>query len=217
MKAIILSNLVYLFVKVLNFTYRYIPLNEEVLEEAKKKTEKGNYLFGIWHQNLLGGIFSQVGKDYVVIVSASKDGQLVATTCEKLGYKTARGSSNRGGKKASMEMARLLKEGYPGAITVDGPKGPAHVPKKGIFELARVAGIPVVPFLVYPKSFWSIRKSWDQFRIPKPFTKLFIYYGEPIFLTDKDKEDSYDNASKQLIERLTECEKTVVNQYLSDA
>jgi lysophospholipid acyltransferase (LPLAT)-like uncharacterized protein len=165
----------------------------------------------------MGGILSQIGKKYVVIVSASKDGQLVATTCEKLGYTTARGSSHRGGKSAFDRMSHFLGEGLPGAITCDGPKGPAKVPKKGIFELALRHNIPVVPFLVYPKRYWSIEKSWDQFKVPKPFTTYYIRYGEPIYVTEKDKENGYDNASKQLIDQLALCEKTVLEQYISNA
>lgn len=217
MKTKILANLIYIFVRLINFTFRYKETNAELLEGVKSKTKNGNYIFGIWHQYLMGGILSQIGRKYIVIVSASKDNQLVATTCKKLSYTTARGSSHHRGKNAFHKISDLLRKGLPKTITINRPKDPAKVPKKDIFELALRNNIPVIPFLVYPEKFWSIEKSWDKFRIPKPFTTYYIRYGEPIYITEKDKENEYDNASKQLIDQLELCEKEVLDQYISNA
>ncbi|MBY0414748.1 MAG: lysophospholipid acyltransferase family protein, partial [Bdellovibrionales bacterium] len=185
MKDRIISQLAYLFVRLMNFTYRYEFVGLENKEAARRFHPKGAFVFALWHQNLIPGILAHSDETYTMIVSESKDGELVAVTCEKFGHKPARGSSTRGGKKALLEMVRNVKNGIPGALTVDGPKGPPHVVKPGIVELARLAKCAIVPMSPYPRDFWVIKKSWDQFRIPRPFTKIVIALGEPTFINDE--------------------------------
>jgi hypothetical protein len=168
----------------------------DVLEKAKGLSEKGNYLFAIWHQNLFQGILAQTGTRHVVIVSKSKDAEPVAFTCANLGHQVARGSSrskdgrDKGGKKAAEEMTSyLIDEGLPGAVTVDGPKGPAKKVKPGIIVMAQKAKIPIVPYAPLARSYWEFN-SWDKFRLPKPFSVIDVYYGEPIDVTGLSMEEA---------------------------
>lgn len=36
-----------------------------------------------------------------------------------------------------------------------------------------------------------MKKTWDQFEIPKPFSKVKIFLGEPIIIKDEDDLDKY--------------------------
>jgi lysophospholipid acyltransferase (LPLAT)-like uncharacterized protein len=120
----------------------------------------------------------------------------VAVTCEKFGHHPARGSSTRGGKKAMIEIVKNMKKGFPGALTVDGPKGPAHMVKPGIIEIARLCRCAILPLSPYAEKNWVFKKSWDQFRIPKPFTKIIVVIGEPIFIGEEIIRDHYDDIAK---------------------
>jgi len=211
LKIKIISFLTFIIVRVLATTYRFKISNPEKLQTLKATTPPPHYIYAIWHQNLIGAIFSEIGNPHAVIVSGSKDGELVAVTCERLGNKTARGSSNRGGVEAMKAMIRLLKAGLPGAITIDGPKGPKHEAKKGIFEISRLTNIPILPYIVYPEKYWVIKKSWDEFRIPKPFTKIYLSYGEPIFVDRSDQSEILDQYASVLKSQLLEGEKKLIN------
>jgi lysophospholipid acyltransferase (LPLAT)-like uncharacterized protein len=193
---------VFLFIRLLSLTYRYKIINQNALNEVKKQSIYGNYLFGLWHQNLIGSILSQIGNPHAVVVSPSEDGQLVAKTCEWLGHLTARGSSSRGGASALRAMIKYLKNGHPGAITVDGPQGPIYEPKKGIFELSYLTKVPVIPLTVLPTKKWVIKKAWDKFKIPKPFTSFYIYYGKPIYPSIEDKEHNFTESVQDLKHQL---------------
>ncbi len=207
-----LPTLINLLVRFFHLTFRYRELNKETLDQAKAAHDKGAYVFGIWHQNLFAGITAQIGTPHVVIVSPSKDGQLVAVTCEKFGNIAARGSSSRGGKKAMLEMIQHIKNGYPAAITIDGPKGPAHEVKPGIVEISKQTGAMIVPYGVYPAKYWSFHKAWDKFRLPKPFTKVFIRYGEPIFVKQDLSIAEFDEISEKIKTSLIEGEKTTLEE-----
>ena len=189
MKIKIISFIIHFFVRILSSTYRFEFRETEETKKAKKSGPNGAYVYAVWHQNLVAAILSQTGKTHVCIVSASKDGELVATTLKLLGHKSARGSSSKGGQKAMQEMVKIVSEGTPGAITVDGPRGPAKIPKKGIFEIAKLTGAPIIPLATVPLNYWSFKKSWDQFRLPKPFSKILVCFGQAIYV-DKDAQPS---------------------------
>lgn len=211
MKTKLLAYSIYLLTRILGKTYRFDRVNQEVILKIRKDNPTPHYVYGLWHQNLLSAIFSEKGNPHAVVVSGSKDGELVAVTCELLGNKAARGSSHRGGVEALKSMLRLLREGFPGAITVDGPKGPMYEPKKGIFEIAKLASIPVLPFCIHPEKFWEIKNSWDQFRIPKPFSKIYIFYGDPIYVDKKISSEILDQYCSVLKSQLLEGEKKLID------
>ena len=213
MKIKIISQILYLFIRLLNFTYRYQYIGKENKALAKSKSPAGSFIFACWHQNLIGTMLSHsTGEEsYTMIVSESKDGELVAVTCEKFGHKPVRGSSTRGGKKAVLEIVKKLKSGLPGAITVDGPKGPSKVVKPGIVEIARLAKVPIVPLSAYPTNFWTFAKSWDQFRVPKPFSRIVIVIGEPIVVDETITRDHFDSILVQVAEKICDGETIAIN------
>ncbi len=119
-----------------------------------------------------------------MIVSKSKDAEPVAYTCQRLGHKTALGSSrkgnvDKGGAAAKAEMIELLKMGYPGAVTVDGPRGPALKVKRGIIEMAKESGAMIVPYTIKAQRKITFN-SWDNFQLPLPFTRIKVFYGRPV-------------------------------------
>lgn len=211
----ILSNLIYLIAKSFSLTFRYRFLGLENISKAQSLSAHGNYLLGIWHQNLLHGILAQTANPHVVIVSKSKDADPVAYTCRKIGTIVVRGSSrnaagvDKGGKEAKVEMIEKLLEGHPGAITVDGPKGPAQKVKPGIVDMALKSKTTLVPYLPIPKSYWSFN-SWDKFRLPKPFSKIVVLYGKPIVVDDVEKFSHYQT---QLEESLNSLEAKAVEAF----
>lgn len=198
--------LAYIFIRLLSLTYRFKYLNREVVDEVIKTSPHKNYLFSLWHQNLIGAILSEMGNKHAVIVSPSNDGELVAKTCEWLGHETARGSSSRGGGSALKRMIKLLRDGIPGAITVDGPRGPAKEPKPGIFELAYLSKTPIIPLSVIPNSYWSFEKSWDNFRVPRPFATFYVHYGKAINVDKSAKDDNFSQAINDLKEQMAQSE-----------
>lgn len=166
-------------------------------------------LLAIWHQNLFAGILAQTGRRHVVIVSRSGDGNPVTHLCENLGHTVARGSSrskgrDKGGQEAKQAMIEALRSGLPGAVTVDGPRGPIFQVKPGIVDMARQTGLPIVPYLPMPQRYWSF-SSWDRFRLPYPFTRIDVHYGAPIFVpqsaTDAELAD-YQEQVRQALQTL---------------
>ena len=87
-------------------------------------------------------------------------------------------------------MSSLLKkEKFSLTLTIDGPKGPRYKVKSGAILLAKITGVPIVPILIQPKKYWTVR-SWDKLQIPKPFTRARVFVSDPILVPpDTRKED----------------------------
>jgi len=140
------------------------------------------HIFAFWHARMLPLTFTHRGRGAAVLVSRSRDGELIARTIERLGFVTARGSSTRGGREGALEMLEWAGNGrILHGITPDGPRGPAERVKPGLVWLASRTGRPVVPVATAASRGWTL-ESWDRFRIPAPFARVIMGYGEPLIV-----------------------------------
>jgi lysophospholipid acyltransferase (LPLAT)-like uncharacterized protein len=143
-------------------------------------SEGGLPIYTFWHNRVFLATYFWRRRRIVVMTSQSFDGEYIARFIQRFGYGAARGSSTRGGVGAIVEMARLMRAGCPTAFTIDGPKGPRYEAKMGAVLLAKKSGQPILPFTITSSSFWSARKSWDQFQVPRPFARALVQIAKPI-------------------------------------
>jgi len=136
-------------------------------------------IYATWHGRilLLPRLYGRRGSH--ALASRSRDGELVARWISRFGLVPVRGSSTRGGGEALRHLARVLRQGGEVVVVPDGPTGPREVLKAGVIALARLSGAPIVPTAVGASREWRLR-SWDEFRIPKPFARCVVRFGEPI-------------------------------------
>ena len=179
----IVTPLIHLF----GWSWRITELGRSELGPRARPKEK--ILWPLWHETILASVWWHRHRDVHVMISSSRDGELIATIAKFLGYTTVRGSSTRGGKEAAREMVDYIEKRKSCAITPDGPRGPRRQMKMGAVQIARLAGCSVVPFAFEAEHSWRL-KSWDRFIIPKPFTRAVFVYGEPIKVSGKEGGDA---------------------------
>lgn len=115
----------------------------------------------------------------MVMVSMSRDGDVIAGVVERLGNLAVRGSSSKEGRKALKDIIHHLRGGGSAAITPDGPLGPYMKLKSGVIAMAQRAQVPIIPMHYEADRRWQL-SSWDRHTVPKPFARLVVRYGEPI-------------------------------------
>jgi len=169
--ACLITNLGLGIVKLLGISWRCRRLNHFPTEKA---------IFAFWHRNILPLMYFHRNKNYVVIISKSQDGDLIADVCQKLGYLTARGSTSRGGTSALRNMIAQSRK-YSLAFTPDGPKGPASRIKEGMVYLAKLTGLPIV-LISARVGHEIVFNSWDRFRLPLPFSRIEVIYDSPQYI-----------------------------------
>lgn len=171
----------------------------------------GPGVFGFWHRSLLMAAYRFRNQGFVIIISQSFDGELIARTVERLGFTVVRGSSSRGGATALLAMERLVNEGRVAAFTADGPRGPLYVAKPGITLLAQRTTGSVGGFHLAPSSAWEL-KSWDVFQIPKPFARVAVSWPVHVAVS---KDESFEEAHarvQSMLERATAMAEMTVAQ-----
>lgn len=149
-----------------------------------------NVILSFWHDQLLMMPPFYRGGAARALISASKDGELIARTIAYFNVGAVRGSSSRGGKEALLEMKTLAKDPVDLGITPDGPKGPRHEVKLGVAQLARVTGRPVVP-LAFACSRGHRFASWDRFLLPYPWGRAVYIIGEPLYAGGKESAEEF--------------------------
>ncbi len=141
-------------------------------------------IFCFWHSSFFPLIYMYRNKKIHILVSLSKDGELLIKPLQTFGFVPVRGSSSKLGDKGLKKMIRVLKnEGY-AAITPDGPRGPREVFKEGALYISYLSKTPI--YLVGVACDKKIElKSWDKFKIPLPFSKCLIFISSPFYIYDK--------------------------------
>ncbi|MGH9650018.1 MAG: lysophospholipid acyltransferase family protein, partial [Terriglobales bacterium] len=93
-------------------------------------------------------------------------------------------SSSRGAVRALLGMHKVIDAGRTVAFSIDGPRGPKYVAKPGPVLLARNTGVPVMCFHIALENPW-ILPSWDDFMIPKPFSRALVRIGKLIHVPEE--------------------------------
>jgi lysophospholipid acyltransferase (LPLAT)-like uncharacterized protein len=172
-----------LLVKLLSLTFR-IRLMDQNQEQAAIDKHAG-VIYASWHQRFFPGItFFSTRKPITIIISKSLDGEMISRVVKALGWHPVRGSSSRGGKEALTQIKQLGKIGYKVGHIVDGPTGPFGVVKPGLIRIAQFTGMPIIPTITSARHRW-VFNSWDRFMIPKPFSRVIIRFGKPIYVPKK--------------------------------
>lgn len=177
--------------------------------------EVDSCLYVMWHRNQCA-IYGFKDKPTVsVLVSNSKDGDVVAQGIKPMGFKLVRGSKGkRGAVEASMQMIEALKNGERCAMMVDGPRGPAGVVKDGAIKIAKLSGKPIVPVCWYSNNFnWITLPSWDGLKMPVLDVRLINLYGEPIYVPEDADNDAIEQARLKLQESLEELDRRIPEEY----
>lgn len=167
-------------------TVRVELLKRTRFEQYARDPATGNVVAGVWHRNaiFLFYFFRTLGPRGVMI-SRSRDGDIVANVAHRFGYTTMRGSSSRGGTRALQQMIAYMKETQEKRVCgtpVDGPRGPARIVKKGMLAVAKEAGVLFVPIACSGTRVLTFNKAWDKTMIPLPFSKMVIDFGEPFHI-----------------------------------
>ncbi|MBI3874708.1 MAG: lysophospholipid acyltransferase family protein [Verrucomicrobia bacterium] len=168
-------------------------------------------IFCIWHNRLALSLIlyrryiqpCHAERRMAAMVSASKDGGMLARVLELFGVQPVRGSSSRRGPQALLELTSWSERGCDLAITPDGPRGPCYAVQDGIMALAQLTGLPIVP--VSYELGWKLRlQSWDKFQVPLPLSRCVVRFGEPLRVPREATDAERDALRAKLESRMRE-------------
>lgn len=171
---------------------------EEYLQEV---IGYGGGIAAFWHYSIFYLLHHLRSFPAAIMVSASKDGEYIARLIELQGHTPVRGSGNRRGVSALKHLLREVRAGKSAGIVADGSRGPPRKAQAGVILLASRSGRPILPMVWYASK-KLVFKSWDRTVMPLPFSRIFFYYGKPLFVPDKIKGVEVDEYRLKLEKRL---------------
>ena len=195
-----LAVLIALYIRLVHLTTSWTvvrpPRTKDILAEGRP------FIGCFWHGRMVVMI-GALPRDMELhtLISEHPDGLLISRAIRRLGVHTVEAPRKRGRFVAVRAIQRVLDEGYPVAITPDGPRGPRMRAKLGAVKAAQLSGVPILP-VSGTVSRRRILPSWDRFCLPFPFARGVIFWGEPIEVPSESDEAGLERLREELEERL---------------
>ncbi len=174
LKKYILSYLVWFLYELLWRSWRITY--DEPPDFTNLVKNKSPIILSHWHGDELV-LISTISRYRVATMSSkSDDGEMMSKVIHLLGGKTSRGSSSKGAVAGLKGLIKIVKDGHSISFAVDGPKGPLHVVKPGVFEFSRLVNAPIYAAGVHADKSWQFPKAWNKTFLPKPFSRVTIMW-----------------------------------------
>jgi len=193
-----LAPVIALVLRSLAATWRVRVEGEDPFAEGRLEGGLG----ALWHRGVVVAAALYRDTGICVPVSRSADGDLIVGVMKRLGLgESPRGSSRSGAVSVLRNLVRLVTAGRVVAVLTDGPLGPARVSKPGVLQVARLAGVPIVPVGLSARPCVRIR-SWDRMLVPLPFARVLCRYGEPLAVPSGAEGERLEAVRRALDARL---------------
>ncbi len=194
----------FLYIRLVGPTLRFTIIFEPECIGDESGASNGIWCF--WHRCVVPAAYRFKDTNAAIMVSRSFDGEYIARILAKLHLRSVRGSSSRGAVGALMGMRREIELGHPVAFTIDGPRGPRYVAKRGPVLLAKKTGQPVSCFYIAVKRAWVLN-SWDRLVLPMPFSRACAYGSNPITVPADATEEEMEALHQEMQAALERCKR----------
>jgi lysophospholipid acyltransferase (LPLAT)-like uncharacterized protein len=179
----------------------YEPKTDPTLDDFE-----GPAIFIFWHEYIPAPLYLRHHCRLATLLSQHQDAEILTHAAHFAGLGTVRGSTHRG---ATTALRKLLRHGrgLNLAITPDGPRGPRRSLAPGCIYLASRLQIPLIPMGVGYDRPWRYRRVWDQFAIPRPFSRARVVNGPRLTLPpdlDRDQIEAHRAWVEKMLNQLTE-------------
>src|SRR5712672_618252 len=186
-----------LYIRFVYLTNRWSVEGGEIPRQLRDSGQA--FILAFWHGRLLMIPMAwQRLAPMHMLISAHRDGRIIANAVTYFGVNSIAGSTRRGGSSALRLMLKQLAAGDCVGITPDGPRGPAMQAGLGVVNVARLARVPIVP-VVFATSRRRVLRSWDRFHLAKPFGRGVFIWGKPIEV-EPDLDEAGLERTRVLIE-----------------
>jgi hypothetical protein len=205
--------LVIIYIKIVYYSSKIIIINNDSVKDRLKNDQ--SIIIVSWHHQIMMAPFvanqiKKINQTRKIASLASKhgDGRFVGRIMEKFGVINIAGSTQDGRKSSRgidmhglKEIFRVLKNQLGIAITPDGPRGPARKINGEVMKIAKLSGVPIVPFSIGYSRFFELN-TWDKFKVPLPFGKICYHYGDLFFIDKQIKEEEIANLNLLLEDKM---------------
>lgn len=180
----LLSHIFLTYLKLVAMTGKLVVINKDLIKE--------NIMVGYWHGDsfCMQLVLKEMTKIYEkihVVVTSDIRGDVIEAMLYAFGAKAIRLPD---GIKMRQYFRKLIKSSKENngilALSLDGPTGPVHEPKKLLFVLAAEAKKQVVYIRFEYKHVIRLKHRWDRYVIPLPFYRITAVVEDLGIITKED-------------------------------
>ena len=165
-------------------------LRIEVENEAQMLDTEGGKILCLWHSRTIPPMARYRKRGFSILTSLSRDGEIISTILNAVGYDVLRGSTGPSGARVLAACIKFLRGGGTLAVTPDGPRGPSGRLQPGVITMARKSGCPLFPLGSSARPPRVTMRSWDRFMFPFPFVRAIVIWGGPVYVpADANEEE----------------------------
>ena len=198
----LLPPLIHAYLRFVGLTTRIVVRGENYPRALQAAGER--FIYAFWHERQAFLAYSHRGQKVSILVSKSRDGELISRVMRLFGLHASRGSSSRGAQAGTRALLGAAQAGYDIGVTPDGPRGPRREVKAGVLFLAQKLRAPILPITNGLSRRLVIRKSWDRFQLPLPFGRAVIRYAPPLRIGPDDDLRQKAAELKKILDAITE-------------
>lgn len=163
------------------------------LPQFIRTATEGKCILMLWHNRLalVPEIMNRFAPQFIyrAFISKSCDGEPLAIIANSYSSGRTLRVPHNARHQALNQMINLLKSSKEiMVVTPDGPRGPLYQIKPGVVVAAQEAAAHIIPFSWRASHYWEL-STWDKFMLPKPFSRIVVTIGDPIFLAKKTGKD----------------------------
>jgi lysophospholipid acyltransferase (LPLAT)-like uncharacterized protein len=174
---------VYMFVDA-----RLTLLTSRTCEQGAGAGYAGAAVYANWHKYVPFLCIHHGQHHRCLLMSSAPYMEPVALWCRWMGLTVVRGAPGERSRESLGQLLEALKRGESVVLAADGPAGPGFRVKPGCIDLARAAGVPIIPVAHKSKRGRSNAKRWDQLYQVRKFDRIEVFYGAPIFLNPSETD-----------------------------
>jgi len=166
---------------------------------------RGQKIYIFWHEYILFPLYMRGHCNLSMLLSRHRDAEILSHVAYHLGFDFVRGSTNRGGVAALRELLAKSRSMHL-TITPDGPRGPRRRLAPGSIYLASKLGLPLVVMGFGYDRPWRVKKAWDQFAVPRPFSRARAICSGNVYVPPnlgREGLEHFRQRVEQLMKRLT--------------
>jgi lysophospholipid acyltransferase (LPLAT)-like uncharacterized protein len=200
-----------IFIYVIGLTCRRVVINRDIEESLLRQGINPIYTF--WHGRMLYFPYLyRLQNKHHILVSPSKDGEIIGNLLKLYGFSIVWGSTFKKGAAALFNLVRIVKDGNSVVLIADGSRGPAFEAQDGAVKIAKLTGMPIIP-MTYNASWKKVLNTWDRLVIPYPFSKIAVMYGEPVHVPADADDEVMEIKRQELEKRLKDMTEYVDNYF----